>query len=83
MYDLLNQNRSISPTFTETYNQYVLTNALKRYFLVTFTYTIRQFKGQSSEKDMYKNDNRGDMMRGGPMGGPPPEGGGMMPPPGN
>jgi len=74
VFDLLGQNRSIAQTFTETYNQTVSSNVLQRYFMLTFTYNIRNFKKGSSEKDM-SNGNEGDRMM------PPPGAPGMMPPP--
>lgn len=74
VFDLLGQNRSIAQTFTESYNQTVTSNVLQRYFMLTFTYNIRNFKKGSSEKDM-SNGNEGDRMMS-PPGAP-----GMMPPP--
>lgn len=41
--DLLNQNRNISRTVTETYIQDTQTNALTRYVMLTFTYNLRNF----------------------------------------
>lgn len=90
VYDLLKQNNSIVPTVTETYTQYTQTNVLRQYFLLTFTYNLRFFKGGASMKDVENSDRnrRGDfhgpgpgMMDGPPPGAPPP-GGPMMPPPG-
>ncbi len=43
--DLLNQNKSISRTVTETYIEDSETQPLKRFFLLTFTYNLRQFGG--------------------------------------
>lgn len=85
VYDLLKQNNSIVPTVTETYTQYTQTNVLRQYFMLTFTYNLRFFKGGASMKDVENQDRgRGDdgpRGRGGMMmDGPPP--GGMMPPPG-
>lgn len=72
VYDILGQNASFIPSFTETYNQTVRTNVLQRYFMLTFTYNIRAFKGASTEKDMQRAESFGP-----PMGGP------GMPPPGH
>ncbi|UII25493.1 outer membrane beta-barrel protein [Fulvivirga maritima] len=47
VYDLLANNTSISRTNTESYIEEVRTNVLQRYFLATFTYTIRNFKSKS------------------------------------
>jgi hypothetical protein len=44
VFDLLNQNRSITRTTTETYVEDVQTQVLKQYFMVTFTYKIKNFK---------------------------------------
>lgn len=45
VYDLLNQNISVSRTTRENYIQDNQTTILRRYFLLTFTYNIRNFKG--------------------------------------
>jgi hypothetical protein len=44
VFDLLNQNNSISRTVTETYIEDNVTRVLNRYFMLTFTYTLRKFK---------------------------------------
>ena len=43
VYDLLEQNRSISRTVTETYLEDVQTQVLQRYFMLTFSYRLRNF----------------------------------------
>jgi hypothetical protein len=43
VFDLLNQNRSINRTVTETYVQDATTRVLSRYYMVTFSYNLRQF----------------------------------------
>jgi len=43
-FDLLNQNRSIARTVTETYVQDTYTTVLTRYFMFTVTYNIKHFK---------------------------------------
>ncbi|WP_162902732.1 outer membrane beta-barrel protein [Taibaiella koreensis] len=86
VYDLLKQNNSIVPTVTESYTQYTQTNVLRQYFLLTFTYNLRFFKGGASMKDVENSDRnrRGDFPGPGPgmMDGPPPGVPPMMPPPG-
>lgn len=86
VYDLLDQNKSITPTVTETYTQYSKTNVLQRYFMLTFTYNLRFFKGGASMKDMNSGgdksggqgyDRSGFGPPGGGPGGPPQ---GVMPP---
>lgn len=78
VFDLLNQNRSITRTNTETYVEDVQTQVLKQYFMVTFTYKIKNFKSskaatepEESEPGMFRRPDgmfrqRGD---GPPMGG--------------
>lgn len=87
VYDLLKQNASIVPTVTDAYIQYTQTNVLRQYFMLTFTYNLRFFKGGASMKDVEGDDGggrgrRGDFHGPGMMdgGGPPP--GMPMPPPG-
>lgn len=90
VYDLLKQNTSIVPTVTETYFQNTQTNVLQQYFMLTFTYNLRFFKGGATMKDAEsKGERRGDMDFGpppgggrGPMGGGDGPMGGGMPPPG-
>lgn len=43
VFDLLNQNQSISRTITETYIEDVNTRVLQQYFLLTFTLNLRNF----------------------------------------
>lgn len=50
-YDILNQNQAISRTFTDIYTQDTRSNVLTQYFMLTFTYNLRYFTGNSSEKD--------------------------------
>jgi len=45
VYDLLNQSKSISRTVNDTYIETTNTETLKQYFLVTFSYNLRNFKG--------------------------------------
>ncbi|MFP5041885.1 outer membrane beta-barrel protein [Parasediminibacterium sp. JCM 36343] len=66
MYDLLNQNVSITRTVTNNSVQDVQTNVLQRYFSVTFTYNLRKFAGQQPAiPGQFKNMMRanGNMMR--------------------
>jgi hypothetical protein len=80
VYDLLKQNTSIVPTITETYTQNTQTNVLQQYFMLTFTYNLRFFKGGASMKDVENQDrDRGPNF--GPPPGHMPGPGGMMPPP--
>ena len=69
VYDLLNQNVSVSRNATSNYIQDVQNNVLKRYFLVTFTYNLRKFPGERRQLDKIINkltegtDNSGDRQR--------------------
>ncbi|RYF58447.1 MAG: TonB-dependent receptor, partial [Cytophagaceae bacterium] len=44
VFDLLNQNNSVSRTFSETYLEDSRSLVLNRYFMMTFTYNLRQFR---------------------------------------
>ncbi|UOQ96329.1 outer membrane beta-barrel protein [Hymenobacter sp. 5317J-9] len=43
VYDLLNQNRSVVRNTTETYVEDVRSRILQQYFMLSFTYNLRQF----------------------------------------
>ena len=43
VYDLLNQNQSVSRNITNTYIEDARSNVLNRFFMLTFTYNIRHF----------------------------------------
>lgn len=77
VYDILNQNRAITRTVTETYIEDSYTNVLQRYFMLNATYTIRRFGGKKvSEQDPEQQiDRDGNIERGRRM-----HEGGMMPP---
>jgi outer membrane receptor protein involved in Fe transport len=53
VYDLLNQNNSVQRTNTDSYIQDSQTNALNRYYMLTFTYT---FKKYFEKKDIKKKE---------------------------
>jgi len=70
MFDILNQNRSISRTVTGAYTEDNYTSVLRRYGMLTVTYTLKNFKNGSTAPKTEENNN--------PFpGGPPP---GMRPP---
>ncbi len=46
-YDILNQNKSITRTITESYSEDSKTQVLNRYFLVSLTYTFKHFKNNA------------------------------------
>lgn len=68
VYDILNQNRNISRSVTEAYTEDSKTNALKRYLMLTLTYTFKNFKNGSTAPEQISF----------PKGMPPP---GILPPP--
>ncbi len=70
--DLLNQNRNISRTVTETYIQDTRTNALTRYFMLTFTYNLRHFGSGQSGNGPAPGGMPGWQGGRPPYGGPPP-----------
>ncbi|MEZ4905985.1 MAG: hypothetical protein R2822_31575 [Spirosomataceae bacterium] len=43
-FDVLGQNNSISRNVTETYIEDLQTRVLQRYYMMTFTYTLRNFR---------------------------------------
>lgn len=71
VFDILKQNNSVNRNVTETYYEDTQTNVLQRYFMLTFTYNFKFYKGGAKiNSDSGGNDDR-------PMGPPP----GDMPPP--
>lgn len=68
-YDILNQNKSISRTFTDTYIEDSQTKVLTQYFMFTLTYTLRNFKGGAAAPATNPDRQHGDMPGGMPQGG--------------
>ncbi len=82
VFDLLNQNVSVTRNITDNYIQDVHTKVLTRYALLTFTYNLRTFKGAAPQQQ--RNRMGPPFMRdggGGRMGRPGGMPGGGMPPP--
>lgn len=79
VFDILNQNRSISRTVTGAYTEDNYTSVLRRYGMVTLTYTLKNFKNGStapkSEEPFQDGPPPGMRPPGMPPGGPPPGGG--------
>jgi uncharacterized membrane protein YgcG len=44
VFDVLGQNNSVSRNITETYIEDAVTRVLQRYYMLTFTYTLRNFR---------------------------------------
>ncbi len=44
-FDILKQNNSLSRTISETYLEDVQTNVLTQYFMLTFTWNVKKFRG--------------------------------------
>jgi uncharacterized membrane protein YgcG len=79
-FDILNQNKSISRTVTETYIENSVTQVLRQYFMFQLTYTIRNFKGTMPTEESGRDRPMmpGGMFPGGPGGpGGRPDHGGM------
>lgn len=55
VFDLLDQNNSIGRTVTETYVEDSVTDVLRRYFMLTATYTLRNFGTGASDKQMRRD----------------------------
>jgi hypothetical protein len=59
VFDLLKQNRSITRNVTETYIEDVQNQVLRQYFMLTFTYNLRNF-GNAPARMNSGNRNRGN-----------------------
>jgi len=77
VFDLLNQNQSITRTATETYIEDVNTQVLRQYFMLTFTLNLKNFGKASNSRSSGGFDRGGFGMPGGGM--PPMPPGGMTP----
>jgi hypothetical protein len=59
VFDLLKQNKSISRTVSETYVEDVQSQVLRQYFMLTFTYKLKNFgkaKPNSSRNNNFRRD---------------------------
>jgi hypothetical protein len=59
VFDLLNENKSITRNVEQNYIEDVRSDVLQRYFMLTFTYNLRKFGGKQQQNPMM------NMMRGG------------------
>jgi Outer membrane protein beta-barrel family/Carboxypeptidase regulatory-like domain len=66
VFDLLKQNQSITRTVNSLYVEDVQTKVLQQYFMLTFTYSLKNFGVAKASTN--NNQNRGDRMFG-PDGG--------------
>ncbi len=59
VFDLLNQNRSITRDVTESYVQDQINEVLRQYFMLTFTYKLKTFgKGKPQEDNRQRDFHR-------------------------
>ena len=59
VFDLLKQNRSIVRNVTDNYVEDVRSQVLQRYFMLTFTYNLRNFGTAATRAANQNNENRG------------------------
>lgn len=64
-FDLLGQNVSITRQVTESYLEDINTNLLRRYVMLSFTYTLKKFNGGKSERDFLPGEGRPGLPPGG------------------
>ncbi len=69
VFDILGQNTNISRTITETYLEDVQTTVLQQYLMLTFTYTLRNFKAEEPSAEDKEHQRMRELL------GPPPGGG--------
>jgi hypothetical protein len=62
VFDLLNQNQSITRTIAETYIEDVTTKVVKQYFMLTFTYNLKNF-GKAPARQNFNQNMMGDFRR--------------------
>jgi hypothetical protein len=60
IFDLLNQNVSVTRNVAENYIQDVQTKVLTRYALLTFTYNLRNFAGPQKNMPAFFHNRNGD-----------------------
>lgn len=54
VYDILNQNNSVSRSVSPTYIDDTRTQVLRQYFMLSFTYTLRNFHGEMPKAPEHK-----------------------------
>ena len=70
VFDILKQNQSVSRTVTESYIQDSQSKVLQRYFMLTFTYNLRNFGKAPKQSGSNNNEGNWGPPGGRPMGGP-------------
>jgi hypothetical protein len=85
VFDMLKQNNSISRNVTDTYIEDSQTQVLTRYYMLTVTYTIKNFKNGATPPTENPERREGGFRQGGmyPRDGGGNGGGMPPPPPGN
>ncbi|HLF47002.1 MAG TPA: TonB-dependent receptor [Chitinophagaceae bacterium] len=63
VFDLLNQNQSITRTITETYIEDINTKVVKQYFMLTFTYNLKNFGKAPARQQNFNQNMMGDFRR--------------------
>lgn len=58
LYDILNQGQSINRSVSDIYVEDVAYNVIQRYFMLTFTYNLRQFKQEPDSQDKMRDQMR-------------------------
>ena len=58
MFDILNQNKSITRSIGENYFEDNRTNVIRRYFLVSFMYNLRRMGGRNQQMELPQNMQR-------------------------
>ncbi|GAT64098.1 TonB-dependent receptor [Paludibacter jiangxiensis] len=85
-YDILRQNKSLTRNVYDNYYEDAISNVMKPFVMLSFTYDLRNFSGQKYQQQQQKQNRQRQQMweKGGmPPAGSMPPGGGMpggMPP---
>jgi hypothetical protein len=58
VFDLLKQNQSVSRNITETYQEDIRNQVLQQYFMLTFTYSLRNFGTGTARASAPENRRR-------------------------
>jgi hypothetical protein len=63
VFDLLDQNQSIARTVSETYIEDVNTKVIRQYFMLTFTYNLKNFGKAPVRQNNFNQNMMGDFRR--------------------